>query len=725
MHEVEDAGGTKMICNSENRPSFQIHNSRHRLHFMPFSDIEFLSTYDSGFGDIDVVENFYVPLLEQSIRYDRVAGYFSSRVFASAARGVAGLVRNGGKMRLVTSHAFTPSDTATFQNHFESDEFSNKLIADFISSFNELGGLKESIAKSHVAAMCWMLREGFLEIKVVVPNSADLTMVTPEDFDKFHPKFGICVDSSGNQVAFSGSVNETEGAWRRNIENFDVYQSWLDGESKWINPKIKQFEKLWNNNLFGQWKTIDLPSAVKHKIISDFAPDDFPKEIENLAAEFPWGLRSYQNEALEKWISAGRRGMLEMATGTGKTRTARACISSSAELGKLLTIVVVPYQHIGDQWSKELSEFSPVNVGGDWRTKLEKIKHEVILGRRSSLTLIVVKNTASKDDFVKVIGEMATAFDNTLFVGDEVHWLGAPEFKPSLVEVANFRLGLSATPRRYFDEEGTDFLIEYFNGTVYELSIKKALGILDENGNAILCPYEYYPQFVELSDDELAKYRELTAKIGKLKAIKEKVDTIQLEYLYNQRSAIVKSAGSKIPGVKMLLEQLPKPLNQCLIYCSDFDQLRLVAEILHEMKIDSQQVTGAEGTAPSDEFGGISEREYIIQKFAQGHIGVLLAIKCLDEGVDIPSAKMGIILASSGNTKEFIQRRGRLMRPFPGKEIAKIYDFCVLPENVDDPVNGLALVTVELARILEFAEDAANYDEVHEIIGSRGVITNV
>ena len=692
---------------------------------MSFSEIEFLSTYDSGFGDFNVVEEFYVPLLEQSVKYDRVAGYFSSRVFASAARGVAGLVRNGGKMRLVTSHAFTPSDTAIFQNHFESEEFSDELIAEFIKSFNELGGLKESIARSHVAAMCWMLREGFLEIKVVVPNSADLTAITPEDFDKFHPKFGICVDSAGNQVAFSGSVNETDGAWRRNIENFDVYQSWLDGESKWINPKINQFEKLWTNNLFGQWRTIDLPSAVKDKIISDFAPEDFPKELAESKPTYPWGLRSYQNDALESWISAGRKGMLEMATGTGKTRTAKACISSSADLGKLLTVVVVPYQHIGDQWSKELSEFSPVTVGGDWRTKLEKIKHEVVLGRRSSLTLIAVKNTASKEDFVKVVGEMAANFDNTLFVGDEVHWLGAPEFKPSLLEVANFRLGLSATPRRYFDEEGTDFLIEYFNGTVYELSIRKALEIRDEEGNAILCPYEYYPEFVELSGDELAKYRELTAKIGKLKAVKEKVDAIQLEYLYNQRSSIVKSAESKVPATRKLLEELPKPLNQCLIYCADFEQLHFVAEILHEMKIDSQQITGSEGTAPSDDFGGISEREYIIQKFAQGHIGVLLAIKCLDEGVDIPSAKMGIILASSGNTKEFIQRRGRLMRPFLGKEVAKIYDLCVLPEDVNDPVNGLALVAVELKRILEFAEDAANYEEVHEIIKARGVNVNV
>jgi superfamily II DNA or RNA helicase len=411
--------------------------------------------------------------------------------------------------------------------------------------------------------------------------------------------------------------------------------------------------------------------------------------------------------------------MFEMATGTGKTRTAKACIASALEEGRLLTVVVAPYQHIGDQWHKELSEYSPITVSSDWRRKLAQLKHEVIMGRHPEITLIAVKNTASKPDFTELLKELRPHFENMLFIGDEVHWLGANEFRPSLVEDANFRLGLSATPRRYFDEEGTDFLFEYFGGTVYELSIRRALQIRDESGEPILSPYNYYPKFINLSDAELEKYREFTAKIGRLKGMKEKIDGIQLEYLYNQRSAIVKSASSKIPAIRSLLESMEKPLTQCLIYCSDFGQLEKVAVILHELKIPSQQITGEEGTAPSTSYVGLSEREFIIEKFAEGQIGVLLAIKCLDEGVDIPSAKTGIILASSGNSKEFIQRRGRLMRPFKGKDSAEIYDFCVLPEDADDPINSLALVKVELSRILEFAEDAMNYEEVHSTINTR------
>jgi len=687
---------------------------------MSFQELNLVGSYDSGFGDFDVVNNFYSPVLEQSTRYDRVAGYFSSRVFASAARGVAGLVRNGGKMRLITSHSFTPRDTASIQEYFSDENISNELINDFLKSYQELGSLTSSIAKSHIAAMCWMLREGYLEIRVVVPNTADLSSISPEDFDKFHPKFGLFYDNENQCIAFSGSVNETEGAWKRNIENFDVYQSWTQGESKWITPKVERFEKLWNGDLTGKWRTIDLPTAVKDKIISDYAPTDFPADLEGTNNDNQYNLRYYQKDAVAAWIDSSRIGILEMATGTGKTRTAKACIASTIELGSLLSIVIAPYQHICDQWQKELSEFEPLMIGSNWRKKLAEAHTEVSLGRRKNLTLVAVKNTAGSEDFVNAIREMYSDFDNTLLVGDEVHWLGASAFRPALISEANYRLGLSATPARYFDEEGTDYLVEYFGGSVFKLSLGDALKITNQDGDRILSPYEYHPILVNLSEEELINYRELSKKIAQCRNMDDQYDMRkQLENLYNLRSAISKSAESKIPAVRELLQSLPKPLSQCLIYCADSAQLNDVAVILHELRIDSQQITGEESTVSSDKWNGMNEREFLIHNFAKGQLGVLLAIRCLDEGVDIPSARIGIILASSGNVKEFIQRRGRLMRPFKDKDMAVIYDFCVLPENPTDPIKDLGLVQVELRRIAEFADDALNRSEVYALIESH------
>jgi len=156
-----------------------------------FKEINLSATYDAGFGTFDAINDFYTPVLEKSVRYDRVAGYFSSRVLASAARGIAGLIRNNGKLRLITSHAFTPTDAETFQNYFDDREFSANLIREFQQSFREMGNLADSIAQSHVAAMCWMLREGFLEIKVVVPITADLAQISPNELEKFHPKLAF------------------------------------------------------------------------------------------------------------------------------------------------------------------------------------------------------------------------------------------------------------------------------------------------------------------------------------------------------------------------------------------------------------------------------------------------------------------------------------------------------------------------------------------------------
>jgi superfamily II DNA or RNA helicase len=686
-----------------------------------FQELEQATNYNSAFGEVDVVKEFYNPVLEQSVKYDRVAGYFSSRVFATAARGISGLVRNNGKMRLLTSHAFTKNDTKYMQEYYASDDFSNNLLKDFVESYKQLGDLSDTIAKNHVAAMCWMLNKGFLEIKVIVPDSADLTMVTPEEWEKFHPKFGIFYDAQENSIAFAGSVNETALAWNENIENFDVFQSWEPGEfDRRISPKINQFERMWNGNISRQWKTIDLPAAVRDKIISEFAPADFPTIQELDGIQEVRKLREYQSDAVNSWVKAGRRGILEMATGTGKTRTAKACIENSMETGSLLTIVIVPYQHIGDQWMKELADYSPISTGKDWRKKLVNAASQVTFGRLKNLTIIAVKNTAASEDFTSIIRNMSPDFDNVLLVGDEVHWLGAPSFQSSLVIEANYRLGLSATPRRYFDEVGTDYLFTYFGESVYQLTIGDALKILDERGNSILSPYKYHPITVSLSETELEKYQELTRKIGMYSGMEQNYEVIEiLQSLRNNRSNIAKSAASKIPAVEQLIEKLIKPLEQCLIYCADFEQLNTVARILESMSIPTQQITGLEAANASEQFNNISEREHIIRNFASGSLGVLLAIDCLDEGVDIPSARIGIILASSGNEKEFIQRRGRLMRPYEGKQFAEIYDFCVLPVDPKDPIASAALVNVELNRIQQFALDALNSLEVLDFVKDK------
>jgi superfamily II DNA or RNA helicase len=337
--------------------------------------------------------------------------------------------------------------------------------------------------------------------------------------------------------------------------------------------------------------------------------------------------------------------------------------------------------------------------------------------------VVAVQNTASSNKFTDLCELVAETVEQFLFVGDEAHGLGALAFQKALNPKAMFRLGLSATPDRYFDEVGTATLLVYFSGTCFEFDTKRALTWVDPlSGQTPLCPYEYHPIFVELSKDESEAYRKLSERISKLQHSKDEEALSRLEKLLFERAGVLKKAHQKLKSTATLLDALGPEIKDCLIYCNDFEQLLSVAEILQNRGVTFQKITGEEGSSPERRFDMKSEREWILENFAKGESQVLLAIKCLDEGVDIPSARIGIILASSGNPREFIQRRGRLMRRFPGKTKANIYDFLVAPSSKPDrpaSLQELEIFRRELKRTDEFSGDALNSDEVNRIITKK------
>jgi superfamily II DNA or RNA helicase len=684
-----------------------------------FKNLKLDLSYDSGSTNSNVVKNFYSPVLELSKRYDRVAGYFSSASLAVAGRGISGLVKNGGKMRLITSHALQKSDIGVLQNFYESEQWAREFIEEFEKSYAIFGELNGTVAKNHVAAMCWLLKYNYLEIKLVVPSSSFTKELSTEEIEKFHPKFGIFEDIQGDKIAFVGSINETAMAWRQNIESFEVFQDWdSENDAKRTRRREEKFSQYWNNQLGSDWKTIDLSLAIKSQLILKFAPDDFPPDIDLDEQEVfeKRPLRDYQRGALTNWIDSSRVGLFEMATGTGKTRTARACIESCLNLGRLLTLVIVPYNHIAEQWRNELKAHDPYLINSSWRRDIPQMALEVQQGFREHVTLIAVQNTASSKDFRLLIQGIRSHFVNFLIVGDEVHWLGASNYQSAMMSEANFRLGLSATPIRYFDEEGTMKVKSYFGyPPVFKLDLRDALKIRDESGNRILCDYKYHPVFVNLDEEELQEYREITRVISAIRNsddIDDREDKIRDKLI--ERADILKLAKSKIPALREVLNKIDKPIRHLLVYCADNSQLELALPILNEFGLSVQKITGEEGTRTSSIYNDKNERQHLIDSFAEGKLDVLLAIRCLDEGVDIPAARTSIILASSGNVKEFIQRRGRVMRVFPDKDFANIFDMCVLPE---DPAERIpAIVEREKARVLQYAEDALNVEEVKIVL---------
>lgn len=688
-----------------------------------FQDLKIAQAYDSGLTGSNVLSDFYIPVMSDAVRYDRLTGYFSSTILSLAARGVAGLIRNGGTMRLVSSPEFSHEDMAILAGDPNEAEIDEVISARFTDLLGDLDGLADYIAKDHLRALGWMLREGHLQIRVLVPRNID------GRGGIFHSKVGILTDGDGNKLSFSGSVNETAAAWRHNIEEFKVFKSWEPESAQWVRHDQDQFERYWSPSGDMSYSSRPLPHAVVEKIVS-VAPDDFGSLDLSLITEDeatidePPTLRPYQQEAVDAWMSAGMRGILEMATGTGKTRTAFDCIRQfQASTHKSLTVVTAPFQHIAVQWREILAPLNPVTTfdRGNWRDSFQNSLSELKTYQREHLVWIAVQNTAASKDFLSILARAQVTAGGSLLVGDEAHGLGAPVFRGALSDSYSARLGLSATPSRWFDEAGSAALQDFFGGTVFEFSLTDALNWIDPaTGQTPLAPYEYHPEFVDLTDEELEQYVELTAQI-RLEMARSGRDepSERLELLLFKRAALVKTAVGKLAGLEELLD-LSTRWEGTLIYCHNETQMASVVSLLAARNLRYRRFTGQEGATPRNEYLGLSEREWILKSFEDGDVDILVAMKCLDEGVDIPSARRGIILASSGNPREFIQRRGRLLRRHPGKDRAVIHDFVVLPPfggsgESDDHRAAEAIITRELVRIEEFSQDALN----SEIISTR------
>lgn len=686
---------------------------------MRFRKLDLERAYDSGSPGQDVLLDFYIPVLGASVKYDRLAGYFSSAALAVAARGIAGLIRNGGRMRVVASPYLPPADVQALEGCVD-DQAWREIAEGTIDASLDLECLADEIMRDHVRAMAWMLAEGRLEIRLVVPCDAACA-----GEGLFHQKVGILSDGEGDAISFSGSINETAAGWTDNIEEFKVFRSWESGEEGFLGHDRDLFDRYWSCST-ARAVTISLPDAARSHLLS-YAPDDISDlELDALVERrlrlrnsHSSGLRDYQERAVSAWFENDCRGILEMATATGKTRTAVAALARLRKNGgRQLCVITAPYQHVAVQWARELKAQSVLCLfeKADWRKALADLRSSVKLGRSNDVYICTVQNTAANPDFLDIVAAMSQSVDRCVLTGDEVHGLGAPEMQKALAGFYTHRLGLSATPERWFDDAGNEVLRDFFGSTVFTFGIREALDWRDPvTGLSALCPYRYWPVFVNLGLEELEDYHELTERIVRLWGRQDDEDARRkLNLLLFRRAEVVKKAGQKIDALEAILDQA-RSITQALIYCHSTEQMEKVMGVLLARGIRYHRFTGEEDTKPSREFGGSSERERILRSLSDGDIDVLVAMKCLDEGVDVPSARIGIILASSLNPREFIQRRGRLLRraDSEGKDHAEIFDVVVAPSGKwpsDPRVREIeySIFGKELERIDDFAETAMN-----------------
>ena len=420
-------------------------------------------------------------------------------------------------------------------------------------------------------------------------------------------------------------------------------------------------------------------------------------------------LRTYQHQAIANWLENKGRGTLKMATGSGKTIIALAiALELYQQIGLQVLLIVCPYRHLVSQWSRECQKFNlkPIMAmtrTDNWQGELSNQLYNLASEPQSFCTIITTNSTLISEGFQSQLKYFPL---KSLIIGDEAHNLGSARLESALPRNIGLRLALTATPERQYDELGTEAMLNYF-GTV----IQPEFTLADAIKQGALVHYLYYPVFVELTAAEAANYAKLTKRIGWIMSKNPSLtNNDSLASLLTRRSRLIATAANKLTCLKQLMASRLNT-SHTLFYCGDGyldSETRQIDAVTH---ILGKELGYRVNTYTTDT--SLAERERLRRQFESGELQGLVAIRCLDEGIDIPAIKTAIILASSGNPRQFIQRRGRILRPHPTKQRATLYDMIVVPPNLARETWEVErnLLRKELLRFLTFAELADNAEE--------------
>lgn len=708
-------------------------------------DLRNISTPANGVyrsGDVPLDSTFLRLHLENSVFVRRAVGYFSTSVFRLAMPEFMCFFQGGGVYQIVCSEVFSQRDVAIFD---AARTISSAISELKLKDFSELGERRHSkSAKSTWTVdqfIQWLIYHRRLQIRIARVHPVRSRSV-------FHEKIGIYMDTFPTDhhpkrlVATTGSANETRNAYVNNFERIDVFH-WRTDLSRALTI-FEQFDELWENPELPGLEIEDLHVALcegwikvrqssRRKSDVDGQDEDeayTPMITETLVVPSEFDIRPYQEEAYQSWKKAGR-GILDMATGTGKTVTSLYMATKVSEPFRsagdpLLVVMVAPLIHLVDQWDENARKFGlkPIRCHSDsprWRDRLRTLVRSLNAGndQMTLASIAVTMSTLKSPDFHQQIDRLNGVA--ILLIGDEIHEYASEETIKSFPPVA-YTIGLSATYAHYRDEERTQRLEEYFGDCLFEYSMGEAIR------SGFLCAYKYFPIPVVLSEDELEEYTELSKKLAKF----YRGDGLELhegaQALLSKRARLIASAESKLPALKAwMLEH--RSSSNILVYCGDgrvdnedlsdtMRQVERVAEIVGN-EVGMRCATFTAATSPKD-------RTKLLRSFAKGQIQVLIAIRCLDQGVDVPSTRIAHILASSSNPRQFIQRRGRVLRNAAGKDEAEIYDYFVHP-----PFGSLSpssaeyrvmrsLLLKEAQRGEEFCENARNPSEARQVLLDLG-----
>ena len=699
-----------------------------------YKELDFKYRYSTG-GESSPID-FFSKALSCGIQFDLGLGFFSSASINVLSVGFAKFISNGGNVRLYINQYLSEEDYNIIIENKQYDNISEHLLSDF----NKLSQVLSKRDKLFFDCLSYLITNKRIDIKIVVPKFGGIA----------HQKFGIFTDAVGDKISFSGSLNFTASALLRNIETIECDYSWKSIIGK---EKIEESERDFNAIFMGNNEnviTIDAPD-FENAIIQKFPvvnvenilteEEEIIKEIQNSFPPkqkdtstiphfpYPTGARKYQEKAYASWIKNDYNGIFAMATGTGKTITSLNCVLEEYhKTNKYRVLILVPSIDLVNQWIDEVEKFNftnilPVSSHHSWRKELTELKNDSSWGIESNFIIVSTYKSFENSTFQSAIKELSK---DMILIADEAHNVGSAGTRSFFEKLEiKRRIALSATPKRNYDEEGTTALEHFFNDSppyCYSYSLKQAIyGKDDDEGETP--PLMQYPKIVYLSKNEMSKYAVLTKRLlryfdsstGKFK------DNPEVQKLLMDRKRIIHKAEDKYRVFGNILDELyaNSQLNYCFVYVPE-------GSTEGEFENEDERIINRMSQIVHDKYpilsintyiGGDNQKKERLRAFAEGKINMLFAMKCLDEGVDVPRAEIGIFASSTGNPRQFIQRRGRLLRRHPDKTFAKIYDMIVVPNfesiDYDDDQYSMekSMVKNELIRVSYFASLSSNYYE--------------
>lgn len=676
---------------------------------------------------------FFTKALSNSSKLDLGLGYFSSACFNVLACGFAHFVKNGGNMRMYINPSVTEDDYNLLKNS-DFQGFEQYMIL----SYDRLLKIFSRRDELFFRCLSYLISQHRIEVKIVMLKEDGIA----------HEKFGIFTDTEGNEVAFNGSMNLTASGLTKNIEAIDTICSWRSADDcKRIKGYHEDFESIWENKnpdimvfpadefcnrILVTYPTSDLDDLVKleNVVMKELEQENYLASVDepHFPSKFKDGARPYQIDAYHAWKDRGKLGVFAMATGTGKTVTALNCaLEEYRDDAFYRLLILVPSLALVEQWDDEVHNFNFKNVvkvsseNAQWKVELAKIIMKMGLGRNVNYVVISTYQSFVMKDFQVMLPKLSKG---AILIADEAHNIGSASVRNAFHALTiERRIALSATPNRIYDEEGTKEIESFFNDThPYTYSFSMSRAIKEER----LMPYCYFPYLAKLEDDEMVEYVRITRQLVQMYNSNKGdfSDPDKARKLLLLRKNLLHKARNKMAVFRQILLNIGEDkLKYCFVYSAagkrtrldEADDERLDEYILKEMQAALKQ------TFPNvtcNSYTGEDSKEMRRQKlaaFAEGRLNVLFAKNCLDEGVDVPRAEYGIFTSSTGNPRQFIQRRGRLLRRHEDKKFAYIYDMVVVP-NFHSPHYDRRfwkmeknLVENEMRRVANFGYLASNY----------------